>query len=129
MAEKPEIKELCKQFEDSLPDPPKETLKALGPKPNPKRELYAADKEYKNATQALRRPVTKKAELQHEIDHVKETYRRLLSCMQDLRKEEQLQQDTVQNLQKGLHERVAGGAQEKPLSKSLTCMRRCRQQV
>ena len=113
--EKPVLKELCRKFEDSLPLELQEALKALEPKPNPKKELKEADMEFKKATMDLRRLINKKAELQHEINTAKETYQKLLQSMQDLKAEEKTQQEKVQNLQKTLHERVAGAEEETPL--------------
>ena len=44
---KPELKELCKKFEDSLPVELQEALRALDPKPDPRKELKEANLEYK----------------------------------------------------------------------------------
>ena len=71
--EKPVLKELCQKFENSLPPELQEALKALAPKPNPKKELQEADLEFKRATMDLRKLINKKAELQHEINTAKET--------------------------------------------------------
>ena len=113
--EKPVLKELCQKFENSLPPELQEALKALAPKPNPKKELQEADLEFKRATMDLRKLINKKAELQHEINTAKETYQKLLQSMQDLKAEEKTQQEKVQKLQKTLHERVAGAEEETPL--------------
>ena len=113
--EKPVLKELCQKFENSLPPELQEALKALAPKPNPKKELQEADLEFKRATMDLRKLINKKAELQHEINTAKETYQKLLQSMQDLKSEEKTQQEKVQKLQKTLHERVAGAEEETPL--------------
>ena len=86
--EKPVLKELCQKFENSLPPELQEALKALAPKPNPKKELQEADLEFKRATMDLRKLINKKAELQHEINTAKETYQKLLQSMQDLKAEE-----------------------------------------
>ena len=50
---KPELKELCKKFEDSLPVELQEALRALDPKPDPRKELKEANLEYKQATMGL----------------------------------------------------------------------------
>ena len=113
--EKPVLKELCQKFENSLPPELQEALKALAPKPNPKKELQEADLEFKRATMDLRKLINKKAELQHEINTAKETYQKLLQSMQDLKAEEKTQQEKVQKLQKTLHKRVAGAEEETPL--------------
>ena len=109
---KPELKELCKKFEDSLPVELQEALRALDPKPDPRKELKEANLEYKQATMDLRKLINRKAMLQHEINKAKEGYQALLQSMQDLKVEEKVQQEKVQKLQKTLHERVADGEEE-----------------
>ena len=113
--EKPVLTELCQKFEDSLPEEIQEALKALAPKPNPKKELREADLDFKRATMDLRKLITKKAELQHEINTAKETYQKLLQSMQELKAQEKTQQEKVQTLQKTLHERVANSEEETQL--------------
>ena len=61
---KPELKELCKKFEDSLPVELQEALRALDPKPDPRKELKEANLEYKQATVDLRKLINRKAMLQ-----------------------------------------------------------------
>ena len=68
----------------------------------------------------LRKLITKKAELQHEINTAKETYQKLLQSMQELKAQEKTQQEKVQTLQKTLHERVANGGNT---AGSWTCKR------
>ena len=109
---KPELKELCKKFEDSLPVELQEALRALDPRPDPRKELKEANLEYKQATVDLRKLINRKAMLQHEINKAKEGYQALLQSMQDLKVEEKVQQEKVQKLQKTLHERVADGEEE-----------------
>ena len=84
---KPELKELCKKFEDSLPVELQEALRALDPKPDPRKELKEANLEYKQATVDLRKLINRKAMLQHEINKAKEGYQALLQSMQDLKVE------------------------------------------
>ena len=88
------------KFEDSLPVELQEALRALDPKPDPRKELKEANLEYKQATVDLRKLINRKAMLQREINKAKEGYQALLQSMQDLKVEEKVQQERCRSCKK-----------------------------
>ena len=108
-APQPELAELCRRYEETLPEEIQEALAAMAaaePKQTPQQQLSEASRNFKAAAQKLRALIASKAALQAKLDRQKKEYQESLDEMKKLTQEEQDQQTKVSDLQKELQAAV-----------------------